>query len=114
VAVLSVSCHFYFSGQKAGFTDPALLFLCLMVIKALDQYHSDKKRLLLSTLILAVVIGGVTAQHEITRSLQITTAAHGDSSKYLTEPTNLIADGHRGNFFGITRDSFFFEHMAKK
>lgn len=93
---------------------PALLLLCLMVIKAFDHYHIGKKRLLLSTLLLAVVIGGITAQHEIIRSLQITLAAHGDSSKYLTEPVDLITDGHRGNFFGTTDNSFFFEYMAKK
>ena len=93
---------------------PALVLLCLMTIGALDRYKAEgtKPRYLL--LIAVILIGALTAQHELTRSVQRTVGAGADKSNILCEPLDLVGDPLRNNFFGNPENSFFFQHIAKK
>lgn len=93
---------------------PALVLLCLMTIDALDRYKAEAAKPRYLLLIAVVLIGALTAQHELTRSFQRTVGAGSDKSKILCEPLELVSDPLRNNFFGNPENSFFFQHIAKK
>lgn len=93
---------------------PALVLLCLMTIGALDRYKAEGTKPRYFLLIAIILIGALTAQHELTRSVQRTVGAGADKSNILCEPLDLVGDPLRNNFFGNPENSFFFRHIAKK
>lgn len=94
---------------------PALVVLFILVMDTLSSYVKEKKLLASGILILTLSLGGLTAQHEIMRTITSTTNSANDPNVPLkATEIDLFQDGARGNFFGEYNDSFFFKHIAKK
>lgn len=94
---------------------PALVVLFVLVMDSLYSYLKEKNFIISGVIILTLALGGLTAQHEIMRTIVCTTNSATDPSVPLkATEIDLFQDGARGNFFGEYEDSFFFNHIAKK
>ena len=94
---------------------PALVVLFVLVMDTLASYLKERNLFFSSALIITLALGGLTAQHEIMRTIVSTTNSANDPAVPLkATEIDLFEDGARGNFFGEYEDSFFFKHIAKK
>ncbi|MBR3629410.1 MAG: hypothetical protein IKN55_02945, partial [Oscillospiraceae bacterium] len=93
---------------------PALVVLFTMIVDALDQYRTSGNKLAAVLLTGLLVLGGLTAYHEIDRTICKTVDhARDESVPMLADQIDLYEDGKRGNFFGEYQDSLFFRYLAK-
>lgn len=94
---------------------PALVVLFVLIMDSLSSFIKEKNLIASGALIITLALGGLTAQHEIMRTIVCTTNSANDPSVPLkATEIDLFQDGARGNFFGECEDSFFFNHIAKK
>lgn len=94
---------------------PALVVLFVLIMDTLASYLKERNLFFSSALIITLALGGLTAQHEIMRTIVSTTNSANDPAVPLkATEIDLFEDGARGNFFGEYEDSFFFKHIAKK
>ncbi|MDE7138690.1 MAG: hypothetical protein K2O29_09605, partial [Ruminococcus sp.] len=94
---------------------PALIILFLMIIDTVKIHIENKKYVHAVLLCFLLALGGITAQHEIMRSV-ITTAKAGQdpSVSIIAEEIDLMEDYMRNNFFGECTDSFFFRYIVRQ
>ncbi len=94
---------------------PALVILFLMIIDTVEIHIADKKYIHAGILCLLLALGGITAQHEIMRSVITTSKAGQDPSISIkAQEIDLMEDYMRNNFFGECTDSFFFKYIARR
>lgn len=94
---------------------PSLVILFVLLMDSIAQYRQSGQRLAAAAACFLLLIGGITAEHEIMRSIVNTTNAAKDSTiSVLAAETDLLQDGVRNNFFAEYEDSFFFKYIAKK
>lgn len=111
-------CPFVKVGSASDFTMrasiPALLMLCIFVIKALMECSEKKYKGRMVAIILALIIGAVTPMHEIVHTVYYTNARF---VKYgYIERDSIGEEAIRisgGNFTGATEGSLFFKYFAK-
>ncbi len=86
-------------------TIPALVLLCLMVIKVFEsRKFRQTYKLLYVILIIAFLIGALTPIHEITRTVIFTSQGY----------TKTVSDLSFQNFFGRTDGNLFLKYFGKK
>lgn len=93
---------------------PALVILFTLIIDTESLLLKEKKWAAAAALTLVLAAGGITAQHEIMRAVQLTPnkLANPDATSEAAH-IDLLDDGMRNNFFGEFEDSFFFKYIAK-
>ena len=94
---------------------PGLVVLFILIMSALAESSKAKDIKQTAAIIILLSVGGLTAYHEIVRSVN-TTIDHGNNPEVAIEAEHidLFEDGFRNNFFGEYEDSFFFKYLAKK
>ena len=89
---------------------PALFMLYMLVAETLSKALRKKDKPTAAALIIILVIGSLTAIHEISRSVVYTVLSDG-------RPANPSASEYEimtgGNFTGESENNFFFEYLAK-
>lgn len=94
---------------------PALIILFLMIIDTLKIYIANKKYVNAGVLCLLLALGGITAEHEIMRSVITTSKAGQDPSvSIIAEEIDLMENYMRNNFFGECTDTFFFRYIVRQ
>ena len=93
---------------------PSLIVLYTMIVEALCGYRASGEKAAALVLTGLLVLGGLTAYHEIDRSVcgSVDHARDPEISVTASE-IDLFEDGKRGNFFGEYQDSVFFRYLAK-
>lgn len=93
---------------------PSLIVLFVLLMDTLGKYRTDGHRKGAAILTVLLLLGSLTAYHEIVRSVS-TTVEHAQNSDVaiIANEINLFEDGLRGNFFGEYQDSIFFKYLAK-
>ena len=94
---------------------PALVILFVLVIGALEESRKVKAFKQTAVIITLLVFGGITAYHEISRSVFYTIDhINNPDVQVVATEIDLIEDSCRNNFFGEYEDSFFFRCLAKQ
>lgn len=94
---------------------PALVVLFVLIMSALEESRKAKEIKQYAVIAVLLAFGGLTAYHEITRSVTTTISHSTDPAVAITATEiDLFEDGARNNFFGEYEDSFFFKYLAKK
>ena len=93
---------------------PSLVVLFVMMMQTIAEHREAGRRQMTALLIGLLMIGGITAYHEIARCVCITVEHSTNAEIHLTaDEIDLYEDGNRGNFFGEYQDSAFFKYFAK-
>ena len=94
---------------------PSLVVLFILTANTLSKCKRTNDRARALIIIALLVLGGVTAYHEIIRSVTATIAAAYDQTVELVpKRIELLTDGMRDNFFGDISESIFFKYLAKQ
>ncbi|MDE5565300.1 MAG: hypothetical protein K2I93_09095 [Oscillospiraceae bacterium] len=111
VPTISVGAHIDFV-MRASIPALIVLFVLIMDTFGKHQTAGNRKGTVLLTALL--LLGSLTAYHEIMRSVT-TTVEHAKNSEVAIIATeiDLLEDGARRNFFGEYQDSIFFKYLAK-
>lgn len=94
---------------------PSLVVLFTMVIEALSEYRSAGNKAAALVLTGVLLVGGLTAYHEVDRTIckTIDHVMHPDDVPIVADEIDLYEDSKRSNFFGEYEDSLFFRYLAK-
>ncbi len=93
---------------------PSLVVLFVMMMQTIGEHREAGRKQMTALLIGLLMVGSITAYHEIARCVCITVEHSTNAEIHLTaDEIDLYEDGNRGNFFGEYQDSAFFKYLAK-
>lgn len=94
---------------------PSLVVLFVMVTDSIEKNKASGDKRTNLIIIALLLAGGITAYHEIGRSVRRTAEHCENPDTVIDNPEiDLYEDGARRNFFGEYQDSLFFKYFAKK
>lgn len=107
----------FFPNYQIGFSSdfcmrasiPALMILCLMVIRTFDRAKPKKDWATIIALVLILLVGSVTPTREICRSINGTR-----QNMYLSVEVGEEQVMRQPNFTGDVNKSFFYKYLAKR
>ena len=89
---------------------PALFVLYMLVAETLSKALRKKDKPTAAALIILLLMGSLTAIHEISRSVVYTTLSNGHPANTSVSEYEIMTGG---NFTGETENNFFFEYLGK-
>ncbi len=93
---------------------PSLIVLFVMIFDTVDKSIEAGNKLTACALSVLLILGGITAYHEISRSVDNTIKHINDpAAPIVADRIDLLEDGNRGNFFGEYQDSLFFKYLSR-
>lgn len=93
---------------------PALVVLFTMIMEAFEAYRTSGKKIMAGVLTALLLLGSLTAYHEIDRTICKTIDHVSDPNvQIVADEIDLFEDSKRSNFFGEYQDSLFFRFFAK-
>ncbi len=92
---------------------PLLVVLCLFSLEALKKYFNTEKQLLATLLCIILMLGALTPVKEIARTIEATVYEIETKGKVINDNKTEHQVFGGKNFTGRTKDSFFFEILAK-
>ena len=94
---------------------PALIVAFVLIFKTIGESFKSSNKVCAYALTGLLALGGITAYHEIMRTVCTTINHSYDETVALeADKIDLIEEDHRNNFFGEFQDSIFFKYLAPK